>query len=103
MSQEFKVRVLDELTIYAEDLGDIFMPDDVQLGEVLVRKAHIKVLSKNAYCPVALAYWRKEDGSMGEFAAWVDHNGDGSFELSIGYALPGTQIRAGLAAVGVVA
>ncbi len=96
---EFKVRILDELVELADDLGDIFIPDDVKPGEVLVRKGSIKQLSTNKYVPIALAYWRPAEEGNSEFSAFLEE--DGIWSLTLGYANPCPQIRAAFAAVGI--
>lgn len=97
---DFKVRVLDERLEYAETMSDLFIPDDVQPGEVLVRKGMIRKLSSNQFVPIALCYYRPENESgRSEFVAYLKENE--RWTLAIGYSKACPQIISALAAVGV--
>lgn len=98
----FVVRVLPEATTYAEDMGDIFVPDDVNPGEVLVRKGMIKRISTGKYGPVAIAYYRPlDEKERSLFAAYVEEHG--KWELAIGYGgKTPIQLKAAFTTVGVV-
>lgn len=94
MDTTINIRRIPDLVGVADDMGDLFVPEDWKPGEVLVRRGRIQTNSSGVL-EVVFAY----DGSCGLDGIRAILNRDGEWHLTMGSSHVPDQMAAAIASV----